>query len=173
MLLLSVARQVSLSAYSKRKPILLDLVSTGYYQGKLLQEQVVAAGAVPWSILRATQFHEFAQQALGFVRVGPLSLVPRMLSQPIAAVEVAHALVDLVEAGPAGRVDDLAGPEVHQITDLARRVSHARGLHRRVVPVRLPGAAGAAMRGGGLLPVADGPRGNLTFGTWLAAWLAT
>ncbi|GEP39271.1 3-beta hydroxysteroid dehydrogenase [Nocardioides psychrotolerans] len=146
----------------------IDRVPTGYYQGKLLQEQVVAAGAVPWSILRATQFHEFAQQALGFVRVGPLSLVPCMLSQPIAAVEVAHALVDLVEAGPAGRVDDLAGPEVHQITDLARRVSQARGLRRRVVPVRLPGAAGAAMRGGGLLPVMDAPRGTLAFDTWLA-----
>lgn len=157
-----VAHHVALSIVG------IDRVPTGYYQGKLLQEQVVAVGAVPWSILRATQFHEFAQQALGFVRVGPLSLVPRMQSQPVAAVEVAQALVDLVEAGPAGRADDLAGPEVHQLTDLARRVSRARELGRRVVPVRLPGAAGVAMRDGGLLPVEDGPRGRLTFDAWLA-----
>ena len=146
----------------------IDRVPSGYYQGKLLQEQVVAAGAVPWSILRATQFHEFAQQALGFVRIGPLSLVPRMTSQPVAAVEVAQALVELVEEGPAGRVDDLAGPEVLQMTDLARRVSQAHGLGRRVVPVRLPGAAGSAMRGRGLLPDLDGPRGHLSFDAWLA-----
>ncbi|WP_309647176.1 3-beta hydroxysteroid dehydrogenase [Nocardioides sp.] len=157
-----VAHHVALSIVG------VDRVPAGYYQGKLLQEQVVAAGAVPWSILRATQFHEFAQQVLGFVRLGPLSLVPRMLSQPVAAVEVAQALVDLVEAGPAGRAADLAGPEVHQMADLARRVSRAQGTRRRVVPVRLPGAAGAAMRDGGLLPVADGPRGDLTFDAWLA-----
>ncbi|WP_341926549.1 3-beta hydroxysteroid dehydrogenase [Nocardioides psychrotolerans] len=157
-----VAHHVALSIVG------IDRVPTGYYQGKLHQEQVVVAGAVPWSILRATQFHEFAQQALGFARLGPVSLVPRMQSQPVAAVEVAQALVDLVEAGPAGRAADLAGPEVHQMTDLARRVSQARGPHRRVIAVRLPGAAGAAMRDGGLLPVEDGPRGSLTFDAWLA-----
>ncbi len=65
--------------------------------------------------------------------------------------------------------DDLAGPEVLQLTDLARQVSKARTLRRTVVPVRLPGASGAAMRGGGLLRQHDGPRGRQT----LAAWLAT
>lgn len=145
----------------------IDDVPTGYYQGKLEQERVVAAGPVPWSILRATQFHEFAEQALGFARIGPFSLVPRMLSQPVAAVEVAAALVDLVEAGPSGRVPDLAGPERLDIVDLARQVSRARGVGRRVVPVRLPGTAGRAMRSGALTPSGDGPRGRQTFGEWL------
>ncbi|GAW50315.1 MULTISPECIES: SDR family oxidoreductase [unclassified Nocardioides] len=120
----------------------VDDVDTGYYAGKRLQERILAEGGVPWSVLRATQFHEFAEQALGFVRLGPFSLVPRMLSQPVAAREVAEALVDLAGSGPAGRVPDLAGPAVLEMVDLARRVSRARGLGRRVVPVRLPGAAG-------------------------------
>lgn len=143
----------------------IDDVDTGYYAGKRLQERLLADGAVPWSVLRATQFHEFAEQALHFVRVGRFSLVPRMLSQPVAAREVAEALVDLAEAGPSGRVPDLAGPERHDMVDLARRVAAGR----RVVPVRVPGAAGRAMRSGALCPSGDGPRGRITFDAWLAS----
>jgi uncharacterized protein YbjT (DUF2867 family) len=145
----------------------IDDLPSGYYQGKLLQERVVTEGEVPWSILRATQFHEFAEQALHFVRVGPFSLVPRMLSQPIAAVEVAQALVGLAEAGPSGRVADLGGPERLQVVDLARRVSATRGLGRRVVPVRLPGTTGRGLRSGSLIPAGAGPRGRQTFAEWL------
>ncbi|HEU5037873.1 MAG TPA: 3-beta hydroxysteroid dehydrogenase [Nocardioides sp.] len=142
----------------------IDDVDTGYYAGKRLQESLVAQGRVPWTVLRATQFHEFAEQALGFARVGPFSLVPRMLSQPVAAREVAQHLVDLAEGAPAGRAPELAGPERHDMADLARRVAHGR----RVVPVRLPGKAGRAMRAGALCPQGDGPRGETTFEEWLA-----
>ncbi|MBZ5739057.1 SDR family oxidoreductase [Nocardioides sp. GBK3QG-3] len=144
----------------------VDDVETGYYAGKRLQERLLAEGATPWSVLRATQFHEFAEQVLGFVRVGPFALVPRMLSQPVAAREVAEALVDLAEAGPSGRVPDLAGPERLDMVDLARRVAAGRP---RVVPVRVPGAAGRAMRSGALCPTGPGPRGSITFDAWLAA----
>lgn len=147
----------------------IEDVPFGYYQGKLVQERLVSEGEVPWSILRATQFHEFAEEALSFVRVGPLSMVPRMLSQPIAAVEVADALVGLAEAGPSGRVPDLAGPERLQMTDLARRVSKTRGLGRWVVPMPVPWAAGRGMRSGALTPTTDGPRGRQTFDEWLAS----
>jgi uncharacterized protein YbjT (DUF2867 family) len=143
----------------------IDDVDTGYYAGKRLQERLLAEGDVPWSVLRATQFHEFAEQALHFVRIGPVSLVPRMRSQTVAAREVAGALVDLAERGPSGRVPDLAGPEVHDMVDLARRVADGRW----VVPVRVPGAGGRAMRSGGLLPKGEGPRGTITFDAWLAA----
>lgn len=147
----------------------VDDVDTGYYAGKRLQELVLAEGVVPWTVLRATQFHEFSEQALRFVTVGPFSLVPRMLSQPVAAREVALALVDLAQGEPVGRAPDLAGPSRLQMVDLARRVSKSRGLGRWVVPVRLPGAAGRAMRSGALLPTAEGPRGRTTFDEWLAA----
>lgn len=142
----------------------IDDVDSGYYAGKRLQERIVAEGPVPWSVLRATQFHEFAEQALGFARVGPFSLVPRMLSQPVAAREVGQALVDLAEGDPVGRAPELAGPERLQMVDLARKVAHGR----RVVPVRVPGAAGRAMRTGALVPTDDGPRGRVTFDAWLA-----
>jgi len=146
----------------------IDVVPSGYYEGKLLQEELTAAGPVPWSILRATQFHEFAEQALGFAAVGPFSFVPRMTTQPIAAFEVAAALVDLVERGPQGRVPDLAGPEKRELVDLCRLVNQDRRLGRRVVGVRLPGAWGRGMRSGALTPSDTGPRGTWTFEKWLS-----
>jgi len=84
-------------------------------------------------------------------------------------VEVAEALVDLAETGPSGRVPDLAGPEPLPMVDLARRVSRARGLGRKVVPVRVPGAFGSGMRSGALLPSSDGPRGRITFDEWISS----
>jgi uncharacterized protein YbjT (DUF2867 family) len=166
--LLAAAAEAGVDHHVALSIVGIDRVDTGYYAGKRLQERLVADGPVPWTVLRATQFHEFAEQALGFVRVGPFSLVPRMLSQPVAAREVAQALVVLAEGDPVGRAPELAGPERLQMVDLARRLSKARGLGRRVVPVRLPGAAGKAMRSGALVPEAHGPRGRTTFTEWLA-----
>jgi uncharacterized protein YbjT (DUF2867 family) len=144
----------------------IDRVDFGYYLGKRRQEELVIAGRVPASILRATQFHEFAAQLLD--RGGPVAVVPKMLSQPIAAREVAEALVDLALGAPTGMAPELAGPETHQMADLVRRVRDARGERRPVFSLRLPGAAGAAMARGDLLPHGDGPRGRQTFAEWLS-----
>ncbi len=150
-----------------------DTAPDGYYAGKVLQEQLVAASPVPWTILRATQFHEFVGQVFGAVSAGPLVLVPRMLSQPVAALEVAQRLVDLAEAGPSGRVRDFGGPRTERLPDMVR--DWARGTRRRgrVVPVPLPGTLGRAMRDGSLLAGADADRGHQTFAEWLAGQAAT
>lgn len=145
----------------------IDDIALGYYQGKLRQEQLITGGPVPWSILRTTQFHEFSAQSLGFMKLGPVSLVPAMPSRTIAAAEAAAALVDLCEGGPAGRVPDLAGPEDNHMVDLARQYVRWTGSHQKVVGLRIPGAAGRAIRAGGLRATADGPRGTQTFGQWL------
>ncbi|AGZ39842.1 SDR family oxidoreductase [Actinoplanes friuliensis] len=141
----------------------VDRVKTGYYQGKLHQEQVVREGPVPWTVLRATQFHEFAGQLLERVR-GPLAVVPRMTVQPIAVREVAEALVEIVAGEPQKAAPDLAGPQVESLVDMARRLIRAGGSRRRpVVPLWLPGP----MASGGLLPTGPGSRGVLTFEQWL------
>jgi uncharacterized protein YbjT (DUF2867 family) len=101
-------------------------------------------------------------------RGGPFAIVPRMTTQPIAAREVADALVALALGEPVGRAPDIAGPERREMSDLVRALAHARGEHRLMVPIRLPGAVGRAMRGGGLLPTGEGPRGTQTFEEWLA-----
>lgn len=145
----------------------VDRVPYGYYQGKLRQEEVALASGRA-TVLRATQFHDFPGQLLARMSFGPVAMVPRMRSQPIASREVATALADLVAAAPQGRVPDLAGPQPEEITDLARRHLRATGRPVLVVPVSLPGAAGRAMRDGGCLPTEPGPRGIQTFDEWLA-----
>jgi len=144
----------------------VDRVGFGYYLGKRRQEELVLQGPVPATVLRATQFHEFAAQMLE--RMGRLVLAPRMLSQPIAVAEVAAHLVDLVHEPPAGMAPELAGPDVQEMPDMIRRVARAHGDRRLVIPVGLPGKVGRGFAGGGLLPTGPGPRGTVTFEEWLA-----
>ncbi|MFH9468742.1 SDR family oxidoreductase [Streptomyces clavifer] len=145
----------------------IDQVGLGYYQGKLRQEDVAKSGRTPWTVLRATQFHEFAEQILDRVP-GPLAVVPRMRTQPVAAREVAQQLVRLAMAPAQGMAPEFAGPQVEQVVDMVRRLLRARHQRRLLLPVKMPGAAGTAMAGDGLLPVGQGPRGSQTFEAWLA-----
>lgn len=142
----------------------IDRVGLGYYRAKRAQEDLVRQGPVPWTILRATQFHEFAAQMLGD---GPVAVVPSMLSQPVAAQEVADELVRLATAPAAGMAAELAGPREERVPDMARRLASARGRRPLVLTVPLPGATGRGMRTGALLPTGAGPRGTQTFDEWL------
>lgn len=142
-----------------------DRVDMGYYAGKRRQEALVAEGPVPYSILRTTQFHEFAAQTLA--RGGPFVLAPRMRCQPVAAAEVATRLAELAEGDPMGAAPELAGPEVRDMVDMVKRLQRARGGRRPVIPVKLPGQVGRDMAGDGLLPQGPGPRGKVTFDEWV------
>ncbi|MDR5699659.1 SDR family oxidoreductase [Agromyces aerolatus] len=146
-----------------------DLAPEGYYAGKQLQEQLVEQGAVPWTILRATQFFDFPAQILSQTTFGPIALVPKTRSQPIAAREVAVRLVDLATDAPAGRARDLAGPREERMADLARRLLAASGKRTRVLEFPLPGVFGRALRNGTLLPAPGAADlGTQTFDEWLA-----
>lgn len=148
----------------------VDRVDLGYYQGKLRQEELALTSGRPVTVLRATQFHEFAAQMLEAGRaLGP---TPKLLSQPIAAVEVAEALVAHAEGPISGLAPDIAGPRHEQMVDMVRRLVAARGRRTRVIPVKIPVAAGRAILGGGLLPLTDGPRGAITYDEWLAQEVA-
>ncbi len=139
---------------------------TGYYAGKVVQERLVLAGGVPATVLRATQFHEFTEQVLDIV-AGPVAPVPRMRVQPVAAREVGALLAELALSAPQGRAPDLAGPHVHELTDLVRRLLRARGSRRLVLPLQAPTAASRAAVAGALLPTGPGPRGRQGFDEWL------
>ena len=166
--LLAAGQEVGVGHYVALSIVGVDQVDFGYYEGKRVQEELVLSGPLPASVLRATQFHEFAGQVLARIR-GPVALVPRMRTQPVAAREVATALVAMATSPAVGRAPELAGPDVHDLVDLARQVVRVIGQRRPVVPVRLPGATGRAMATGALLPTRPGPRGKQTFASWLAA----
>ncbi|WP_426321534.1 SDR family oxidoreductase [Microbacterium sp. E-13] len=140
----------------------------GYYAGKLVQERLVAEGEVPWTVLRSTQFHEYA--ALMFHRThAGAHVAPSGRVQPVAVREVAEHLVDLAEQGPAGRTTDLGGPREEDLADMVHRYAHAIGYRGPLPVVHTPGAIGRAFRSGALLPGAGARLGRQTFTEWLAA----
>ena len=145
----------------------IDKAPHAYYAGKVKQEGIIRAGTVPWTILRATQFHEFAGQIRAQMSFGPVSVIPKMVSQPIAAREVAERLIDLAEHSPAGRVADLGGPREERMAQMVRRYARAAGARGLVLELPVPGAYGRAMRDGTLINANDSDHGRQTFDQWL------
>lgn len=143
-------------------------VNANYYAGKAAQEEILSGEAGGWSLLRTTQFHEFAEQLIGHGRLGPLQGVPTMRSQPLAASEAAAELVGIAAGRPQGRVPDLAGPRPERMADLVKRILVARGIRRPVIELPLPGAWGRGMRDGSLMPRPGTRLGQKTFDDWLA-----
>jgi uncharacterized protein YbjT (DUF2867 family) len=145
----------------------VDRAMFGYYAAKRAAELVVESSGVPWTTLRATQFHDLILTlARGMARL-PVCPVPSGLrAQPIDAAEVATRLVDLALGSPAGLVPDLAGPEIHGLDDLVRTYLHAVGKRRPILPLRLPGQAIRALRAGANL-APDHPTGTLTWTKFL------
>jgi len=146
----------------------VDRVPLGYYRAKLDVERLIESSGLPWTILRATQFHDLILHGCGTLARLPVILVPAGTSfQPIEVGEVADRLVELSTAAPAGRVPDMGGPEVRSTRDLAYQYLRAADRHRRVLPVRIPGAIFSAFRVGGHL-APDRAVGRLTFEEFLA-----
>ncbi|MFG2056354.1 SDR family oxidoreductase [Micromonospora sp. NPDC048930] len=146
----------------------VDRVPFGYYRHKLAAEQVVAAGEVPWSVLRATQFPEFLEELLRSAsRFGPTLGDRAVLAQPVDPGEVAARLVAILAAGPSGRVEEFGGPQVLRFDEAVRAWRSARRSHRPLLPVRIPGRLGRALRAGGLTTTAT-PTGTRTWADHLA-----
>ena len=123
-----------------------------YYRAKLEAERIVERSPVPWTILRATQFHEFVLKQIRLLERLPVMMAPRgFLLQPMDIGEVADRMAELALSEPAGRVPDIGGPEIRPLPDLARSYLKATGRRRRVVEVPVPGKAARALREGALL----------------------
>lgn len=147
----------------------IDGVDAAYYGGKLAHERAVQRGALPHTLLRAAQFHEFAEQTLVRGKIGPITVVPAARVRPVAAQEVAEHLVTLAEGAPAGRARDLTGPRDELLIDMVRALLDARGIRRITLEMRLPGSFGRAMSSGRLRGHSNAERGTVTFAEWLAA----
>jgi uncharacterized protein YbjT (DUF2867 family) len=127
----------------------VDRAMFGYFASKLAAERLVADSGVPWTTLRATQFHDFIlMTAQQMARLPLIPLPAGFRFQPVDAGEVAERLVELALGTPAGLVPDLGGPKVYEMRDLLRGYLQARRKHRLLVPVRLPGKAARAHRAG-------------------------
>jgi uncharacterized protein YbjT (DUF2867 family) len=127
----------------------VDRAMFGYFAAKLAAERIVADSGLPWTTLRAAQFHDLVLTVAQTMTKLPVIPVPRGARfQPVDSGEVAARLVELALGTPAGLVPDMAGPRVYPVADLLRSYLRAAGKHRLMVPVGLPGKAARAVRGG-------------------------
>jgi uncharacterized protein YbjT (DUF2867 family) len=136
----------------ERVPVVssIDRNMFGYFESKRAAEKVVEDCGLPWTTLRATQFHDLmlmVAQALAKLPVAPIPAGFQV--QPVDADEVAARLVELTFGEPAGRVPDMGGPRVYGAADLFRGYLRASKRWRRpIMPVPLPGKAARAFRAG-------------------------
>jgi uncharacterized protein YbjT (DUF2867 family) len=145
-----------------------DVVDLDYYYGKRRQEAIVSAAPVPWTILHATQFFDFAAQVLRGA-TGPVVEVPPMLSQPVATADVAARLVELATGPAQGTTLPIAGPDRLTVAEMARAVVARRGDALEVRVQDVPGRTGELMAGGALVPSGEVTVGKHTFAEYLDA----
>lgn len=127
----------------------VDRAMFGYFAAKRDAEAVIAESGIPWTTLRATQFHDLTLTTAEQMAKLPVVPVPSGFRfQPIETAEVADRLVELTLGEPAGLVPDIAGPEVRELRDLVRAYLDARGKRRALMPIRPPGRAAGAFRAG-------------------------
>lgn len=139
---------------------------TAHYAGKREQERLVAAGPVPWTIVPATQFHDFAAMVASWTEQDGVAMIAPLLVQPIAPADVADVLAEIATGKPQGRYVDLAGPEPQDLVDMARRTNEARRREVKLIPT-WSAVFGPEMAGNVLLP-GDGARtAPTTFDEWL------
>ncbi len=147
----------------------IDGVGFPYYRIKLAAEAMVRQDMVPWSILRATQFHSLMEIFLkGFSTVPGITMIPlHWQFQPVDPIEVARRVVDVVLGPPAGMLPDFGGPEIREFKSLAQSWLTARREMRRIVNLPIPFRFGRQFSKGHLT-CPNHTDGVITFDQYLA-----
>lgn len=114
-----------------------------YYQAKVLQEDILKAGPIPWSIVRATQFFEFVGAVLSWTSDDDTVRLPATPIQPMASADVAAAVAEVAAGAPLNGTHDVAGPEVFTLDELGRVFLAAKNDKRPVVVDPTAGMFGA------------------------------
>ena len=167
--LLTLARDANVDHVVFVSIVGIDRVRYPYYRTKLAAEAVVREDIVPWSILRATQFHSFLEVVLtGFSRMPGITAVPfQWQFQPVDVEEGAQKVTALVlDNSPRGMLPDFGGPEVRDMRSIARAWLDARRSRRRLVNMPMPLQASKQVEQGALT-CPDHMDGALTFHQYL------
>jgi uncharacterized protein YbjT (DUF2867 family) len=157
-----------------RRHMLLSIVGldrvegNAHYAGKREQVRLVAGGPVPWTIVPATQFHDFAAMVVSWAEKDGAATIAPLLVQPIAPQDVADILAEVAEGEPQRRYPDVAGPEPQDLVDMARRTNEVRGRAVRLVP-SWSGLFGPSMAGDVMLPGEGARIAPTSSDEWLAA----
>ncbi len=145
----------------------VDKIPFGFYPTKLADEKHLAGSGLPWSVLRATQFHDLVAAMVGALSVPPILLLPKGFRvQPVDVSEVGERLAALALGTSTRRIDEFGGPEVRSMHSLAESVLAQAGRRRAIVEVPVPGASGRSFRAGlNLTP--EHADGRITFEEYL------
>ncbi|MEV3931369.1 MULTISPECIES: SDR family oxidoreductase [unclassified Streptomyces] len=139
-----------------------------YYRAKVLQEDILTAGPIPYSIVRATQFMEFVDAVMSWTADAATVRLPATPIQPIAAQDVADAVAAVAAGEPLRGIHNIAGPEVFSLDELGRITLAARSDGRTVTTDDTAGMF-AAVRGDVLTGKADASLAPTRYADWLAS----
>ncbi|ARR83125.1 hypothetical protein MOTT27_02304 [Mycobacterium intracellulare subsp. yongonense] len=145
----------------------IDRVPFAFYRRMLANERTIAGSGVPWTVLRATQFHDLIAFVLRLLAKPPVMALPSGLKfQPVDVRDVGERLAGLALGEPIGRAPDFGGPQARTLDDLARSYLAIAGRRRPMAPIRLPAKVFGGIRGGGLL-TPEHAAGTITFEQYL------
>lgn len=145
------------------------LQSSGYFRAKAAQERLYASSGLPCTIVRSTQFFEFARAIADAATEGATVRLPAARVQPIAADDVADLLAEVVIGTPAGGTVEIAGPEGMGLDEFVRRYLHSVGNARAVVRDDDATYFGAHLDADSLAPASQARHGRVRFADWIAA----
>ena len=132
--LIAAARQAGIRSYVALSVVGTDrLASRGYFRAKLVQEQMIAASGLPYTILRATQFFEFVGAIADSGRRDGEVHASSQLMQPMLSDDVAVAVADAALDTPANGIRDVAGPEAAPLSDFVGRWLRRQGDSSKIV----------------------------------------
>lgn len=144
-----------------------DKTSFSYHKVKVACETLARDSGIPHATLRFTQFYEFIDLLLHMFTSLPIGFLPMdWKSQPMDVGEAADQVVRVVSEKPLGLLPDIAGPEVLTFKAMLHQWKQARGSHKLVLPLPLPGKFSAAVRKG-LITSPNARVGKLTWAQWL------
>ncbi|MGW7549119.1 SDR family oxidoreductase [Streptomyces sp. NPDC054770] len=144
------------------------LQGSGYFRAKQAQEELIKASGLPYTIVHATQFFEFAKGLADGVTEGDTVRLPAGRIQPMVSDDVAAGVGRAAVGAPANGVVEIGGPEVFELEEFIRMGLTAQGDSRRIVTDPQATYWGAELQEDTLLPGPDARLGEVGFADWLA-----
>ncbi|WP_241070395.1 SDR family oxidoreductase [Achromobacter insuavis] len=144
------------------------LAESGYFRGKIAQEELIEAAGIPYTIVHSTQFFEFLGGIVQSVTEGDQVRLSPAYVQPIASDDVALAMADATLAAPVNGIVEIAGPERVRLAELAQRYMARIGDPRSVQADAEARYFGARLDDTTLVPAAGARLGAIDFDTWFA-----
>ncbi|MDQ8698222.1 SDR family oxidoreductase [Hyphomicrobium sp. LHD-15] len=165
--LLTAAKAAGVAHYIALSVVGADRIrDSGYLRAKRVQEELIEAGGVPFTILRATQFFEFLDGIAGSGTEGDVVYMSPSKFQPVAADDVAATLADIATSAPKNGAVELAGPEASSLAKFIQSYLSSKGDTRKVIPDPDATYFGAVLDKDGLAPVAQFIPGRTRFEDW-------